>query len=659
MSRSLSNSPAITNKRPLTSLVIEDDGVDAHLLRLALNRTCDRDVVFLHHSDSDSALRELQEQCVDVIFIDYGLGSENGLEVVKKLRDAGIDKPMIVFTGMGSESLVSEFWRCGADEYLSKSDLTPETLRRSLKYAEGQYQRRQAELELKEKNVLLLEMIQKAQSSDAAKSEFLANMSHEIRTPMAAILGYADELLEPSLSLAERFSCANVIRQNGKHLLTLINDILDLSKIQAGKMTVERIPCSPSQVVGAVVSLMRPRAKERNLDLSMDYFGPIPETIQSDPTRLRQILINLVSNAIKFTHTGSVRITTTLLEAEKKLLCFEVRDTGIGVSREKLRSLFQPFSQADASTTRNFGGTGLGLTISKELAQMLGGDIIGQSSPDDGSSFMVAIDPGPLSGVKLIEGPTNTLVPDKADVTADLGARPELSARILLAEDVETNRKLFTKQLERAGAEVETAENGQETVEKALSAKEDGSPFDVVLMDMQMPLMNGYEATSELRRRGYTGPIVALTAKAMRGDKEECLDIGCSAYLAKPFDRKDLLQVIREQTKREDTEVQDPFTPEEEGLVGELVADPEMAEIVAGFRSWLAEQVAGLEPLLENLETQTAEKIAHGIKGVAGSLGFSTIMKAADRVTEQARADTDSEVLLESIRDLIVRCEQP
>jgi signal transduction histidine kinase/CheY-like chemotaxis protein len=384
-----------------------------------------------------------------------------------------------------------------------------------------------------------------AEAASRAKSDFLANMSHEIRTPMTAILGYSDLLLQQDIGGGERDEFLRTIQHNGNHLLGIINDILDISKIEAGKMTVEQLVCSPCGIVGEVASLMRVRAIAKNLSLQVEFAGPIPETIHTDPTRLRQILINLLGNAIKFTHAGGVRLVIRMMdpmESPSPHIGFEAVDTGVGMTAEQRTAIFKPFSQADTSMTRRFGGTGLGLTISRRLAQMLGGDIFCDSAPGKGSSFLVVVETGSLAGIRILDASDEavrikTEQPAKADA-----AKTRLSGRVLLAEDGPDNQRLIAFLLRQRGATVEVAENGQVAVEKALQARDAGQPFDCILMDMQMPLLDGYGATRQLREAGYRLPIIALTAHAMRGDRERCLEAGCDDYLAKPIDRAELIQ---------------------------------------------------------------------------------------------------------------------
>jgi CheY-like chemotaxis protein len=348
----------------------------------------------------------------------------------------------------------------------------------------------------------------------------------------------------------EAIESLRTVQRNGQYLLGLINDILDLSKIEAGKLQTERSRCSPTAVIAEMASLMRVRAEAKNLPLEIQYDGPLPETIQTDPIRLRQILINLVGNAIKFTETGRVRVVARLLgrdTARPRLQC-DVIDSGIGMTEEQQSRLFRPFSQVDSSMTRQHGGTGLGLTISKRLAEMLGGDITVESQPQRGSTFSVSVETGPLEGVAILENVAEGSTPE---YTKDAKPKPAASAdrlagRILLAEDGPDNQRLLSFLLRKAGAEVTIAENGKVACEKAIEARESGHPFDLILMDMQMPVMDGYAATAELRRMGYTGAIIALTAHAMEGAEQQCREAGCDAYAKKPIERPSFLQLIAE-----------------------------------------------------------------------------------------------------------------
>jgi PAS domain S-box-containing protein len=420
-------------------------------------------------------------------------------------------------------------------------------------------EQKQAEEVLKETNRRLEGAIQRAnemaslaEAANRAKSAFLANMSHEIRTPMTAIVGFAQSLLDKNQTEADRCNAIAAIQRNSEHFLQLINNIFELSKIEAGEIEIQRRACSPLRLLADVQSLMHSRAEAKNLSLSFKCDGPLPEFVQSDPLRIKQILIFLLDNAVKFTEKGEVCVTVRLAGSptDAPRLQFEVRDTGIGLTAEQISGLFRPFSQADSSSTRRFGGAGLGLVIGKRLAKMLGGDISVASEPNKGSRFCLTIDPGSLDGVKMLDAGRETIFTPKDQHPPDAAQAKELDARILLVEDGVDNQRLIAAILHKAGASVQTAENGRLGLEKATAAAQRDAAFDLILMDMQMPEMDGYETTRQLRAQGYTAPIVALTAHAMADDRQKCLEAGCNDYITKPIDRKKLLAKVLEYTAR-------------------------------------------------------------------------------------------------------------
>ena len=495
--------------------------------------------------------------------------------------------------------------------------------------------------------------------ANRAKTEFIANMSHEIRTPMTAIMGYSELLLDAETPAADRRSHLLTIRRNGEHLLSIINDILDLCKVEAGKMTMDQLPCAPSAVVVDVASMMRVRAAEKGLYLEVAFKTAIPEVIQTDPMRLRQILINLVANAVKFTEKGGVRIYVWCDEraSNSPVLRFEVTDTGIGISPEQISVLFEPFMQADSSTTRRFGGTGLGLAICQRLALMLGGDCTVESVQGEGSTFRLTVTTGPLEGVKMFEnlaeaGVVETGVECPKATTA-------LSCSVLLAEDGPDNQRLLSTLLKSAGAIVTVVENGKLALDGALSAWRAGKAFDVILMDMQMPEMDGYEATTALRSAGYTGPVVALTAHAMTGDRERCLRAGCSDYLTKPIRRETLLSAVSKHGKSASCEGEGvlPSTakPQSSPLVSDMGDDPEMAEILGPFVERLTQTADRLGLALEANNREAIRTMAHQLKGAAGGYGFPSITASAARLEAGARTDAALNSLVFELSDLCRR----
>ena len=379
-----------------------------------------------------------------------------------------------------------------------------------------------------------------AEAANRAKSDFLANMSHEIRTPMNAILGFTDLLRRDFYeSDEERIEFLETIHSSGTQLLHLINGILDLSKVEAGQLDVENVACSPHDVLESTLRTLSVRAMEKGLTLQMETPEPLPARIVTDPARLRQVVTNLVGNAIKFTETGGVQLVARMRDGDTPRLCVDVIDSGIGMSPDNVDRIFQPFVQADSSITRKYGGTGLGLAISQRLSRALGGDLSATSEVGVGSTFMLTISaPKPSVDTPVDDMPE----PQTTEQTLTRSLKTQLpAARILLVDDGEENRRLLRLVLSRAGLEVVSAENGQIAVDKALA-----SSFDVILMDMQMPVMDGYTATSRLREAGLTIPIFALTASVMRGDEEKCLEAGCSGFIAKPVDLNALHATLAE-----------------------------------------------------------------------------------------------------------------
>lgn len=374
----------------------------------------------------------------------------------------------------------------------------------------------------------LAEARMQAESASKTKSQFLANMSHEIRTPMTAILGYTELLRSGSATPGDQARFLTIIQQNGDALLALINDVLDLSRIEAGQVSSEQHLFSPQELLDEVVDSLQLRAREKGLNLSLSLGSALPATVSGDVFRLRQILMNLAGNAVKFTEHGYVSVQASWDDDDQSLKV-RVDDTGIGISESQLKSIFQPFSQVDASHSRRYTGTGLGLSIARELARAQGGDITAFSREGKGSQFELTL---PL--VVASEMPAHRQ--PVLDVPVCDGP---LEGRVLLAEDNLVNRLFVRKVLENVGLELVEAENGREACREFA----DNPDFDLIILDMQMPEMDGYEAVAELRERGFDGPVLALTANVLAADRQRCLDAGCDEFLGKPVRIRELIQV--------------------------------------------------------------------------------------------------------------------
>ncbi len=408
----------------------------------------------------------------------------------------------------------------------------------------GEEERKLAQDRGENANQLLLQSTERANDLAAqakhanfAKSQFLANMSHEIRTPMNAIVGFSDMLAEEGLT-KEQNENATIIRESAAHLVNLINDILDFSKIEAGQLDVEKTDCSLRTLLNSLESMMLPMANEKSLDFQTMANNDVPAQIHSDPYRLHQCLVNLTNNALKFTDQGHVYLRVSLHEDNgSHFVRFDVEDTGIGIPENRHEAVFESFTQADGSTTRKYGGTGLGLAVTKQLVDLLGGELTLTSEPGKGSVFSLTIPTGAdITGQPLLDRDKSRHQEMSKSEQID---RTVFSGSVLVAEDVEGNQKLMALMLSKLGVDVIIAEDGSKAVQKALSQS-----FDLILMDMQMPHMNGYEATRTLRKQGYRTPIVALTANAMKGDEQVCLEAGCDGYLTKPIDHRELTRII-------------------------------------------------------------------------------------------------------------------
>ncbi|WP_053333676.1 ATP-binding protein [Gemmatimonas phototrophica] len=482
----------------------------------------------------------------------------------------------------------------------------------------------------------------KAEAASRSKSEFLANMSHEIRTPLTAILGYTDLLRDEAAvggAAPEQLQAMDTIRRAGEHLLTVINDILDISKIEAGKMEIEQVNTALPSVLLDVESLMRSRAQAKGISLENRIATPIPDRIVTDPTRLRQILMNLVGNAAKFTERGRILVETSVEQQRTNdMLVIAVDDTGPGMTEEQASQLFQPFTQADSSVTRKHGGTGLGLTICRRLAELMGGNVeLVTTAPGRGSRFELRL---PLTTAANARSISHLEYAVASTPAAAPTPRALSGRRILLAEDGEDNQRLITVLLQAAGADVTVVANGRQALEAIEWAEAAGARFDLLLSDMQMPEVDGYTLAAVLRANDNPIPIIALTAHAMAEDRQKCLDAGCDDYATKPIDRQALIATCARWVTPPDLfqamGIAEPVSMPEsfvedipELLVSELADDPDLAALATGFAEVLPDRVQSIASLVQHGDAEGAARLTHQLKGAAGGYGYPIISELA------------------------------
>lgn len=485
--------------------------------------------------------------------------------------------------------------------------------------------------ELKQANFHLEQSNSKLVEASNAKGWFLANMSHEIRTPLTSIIGYADGILLGDIDKSEQARVIQIIGENGNHLLNVINDILDISKIEANKLDFESIPTPLFSVLANIESIVGKRARDKGLAFHLEYQYPLPAQIYTDPTRLKQILFNLTNNALKFTEQGYIGL---LVMVEQQKLLIKVKDSGEGISPEQQARLFVPFSQADSSINRRFGGTGLGLSISQRLAHGLGGKIEVNSAPRKGSTFSLNID------LKVVEdSPSINSVSEIWQSTPAKSIKPTTlpsfaGSKVLLADDHPSNRELIALMLKRMNIEVTKVANGKEVLDRVFYQK-----FDLLLLDIHMPEMDGIEALRQLRAAGNTTPVVALTANNMKHEIEHYMRIGFSAHLAKPLARHHFVATLSKYLLRE-------------GLVDSPLQKSDMLSLIKDYQQDLREQISKIEQAWQKRNLPLLAEISHRISGSAGSFGFDLVgSKFAD--IEQSALQEDELAIASGLQETI------
>lgn len=541
--------------KPTKLLLVEDDEDDYILtcdyLEQLTSHTFDIEWV----SEPHLAVEVLSQSRHDICLLDYRLGASDGLEVLKKALSNGFDGPIIMLTGQSDDALDLAALDAGAVDYLVKNEMSSSRFARSIRYA-------LARRDIEDERIERL----KAEAENRSKDRFLAHLSHELRTPLSSILGYTELLMQGDFN-EYASNELGVIYRNGRHLLSLLNDVLDLSKIAADKLEITCTDVNLDSLMADVFTLMRVSALDKGLSLRFESLEPLPLVVNVDATRLRQILINIINNAIKFTEQGEITVRAwTEKVDDTEMLFFSIKDSGLGIAEEKQALIFKPFEQIADVESRAVGGAGLGLAICSELLSHMRGGITLDSTVGKGSKFTISLYPGDIKNVQR-----HVL---KLDLTPNMQQKEtscRVEGRVLVVDDLRDLRMLVGHMLTSAGADVVYAENGKQALHKVEQARSEGKPFDIVFLDIHMPVMGGKEATIELRRQGFKGAIIALTAATMKGIKSELTALGFNEVIGKPVDASHLYQCLEEyltQTKEADiTELPKTQKSDEAGQV--------------------------------------------------------------------------------------------
>ncbi|MBU1420826.1 MAG: response regulator [Proteobacteria bacterium] len=608
-----------------TVLIVDDNQVNLNLLRTTLQGV---NYTVIAASSAEEALELIRTQSPDIILLDVMMPDMDGFSLCRQLKqdEDFSDIPVIFLTSLSRKAHIVEGFNAGGHDYIVKPFNRQELLARVRNHIHLY------DMLLENKRLTRL-----SEEASRSKSEFLASMSHEIRTPLNSIIGMAEVLAETPLTV-EQHNYVSIFRSAGESLLEIINDILDLSKIEAGQTELESIDFHLPTLLNSVVSILSVRAAEQKSHISIHIHSDVPHAISSDPTRLRQILINLVGNAVKFTENGAVEIAVK--SNSLSTLLFSIKDNGIGIPKDKQQLIFESFTQADSLTTRKYGGTGLGLTICQKLVRIMGGSIWLESIPKKGSVFFFTSRFKPATSFPL-PGPAEPAPPPSCEILSP--------ARILLVDDNEDNRNLLCLYLRNTPFTIDTASNGQEAVDAFRN-----SPYDLIFMDIEMPIMDGYEATRRLREWEHdqglqATPIIALTAHAFVRFRKKCMDSGCSDYLTKPVRKNTLLQTISkhlilQKDNRDNEEYAESISspPPTDGNT-KITLDKKLKKLIPRFLQHKREDAVRMLQSIKSENLKELQKQAHTVKGTSWMYGFKEL---GDTCLELEQAARNSDVEL-------------